>query len=145
MADPASDPALSVCFSVTIDQHDLGAFMTCEGLAVEVTVEQREEGGNNLYIHQLPGRIKYTNVKFTRPVNAESAKVRDWLASMSTGVTRTTAEITALTSDGQKVASWGLTGVFPVKWQGPSFSLDSPKVATETLELAHHGFLSSGA
>ena len=145
MADPASDPALSVCFAVTIDQHDLGAFMTCEGLAVEVTVEQREEGGNNLYIHQLPGRIKYTNVKFTRPVNAESAKVRDWLASMSTGVTRTTAEITALTSDGQKVASWGLTGVFPVKWQGPSFSLDSPKVATETLELAHHGFLSSGA
>ena len=145
MADPASDPALSVCFSVTIDQHDLGAFMTCEGLSVEVTVEQREEGGNNLYVHQLPGRIKYTNVKFTRPVNAESAKVRDWLASMSSGVTRTTAEITALTSDGQKVASWGLTGVFPVKWQGPSFSLDSPKVATETLELAHHGFLSSGA
>ena len=145
MADPASDPALSVCFAVTIDQHDLGAFMTCEGLAVEVTVEQREEGGNNLYVHQLPGRIKYTNVKFTRPVNAESAKVRDWLASMSSGVTRTTAEITALTSDGQKVASWGLTGVFPVKWQGPSFSLDSPKVATETLELAHHGFLSSGA
>ena len=144
MADPASDPALSVCFSVTIDQHDLGAFMTCDGLAVEVTIEQREEGGNNLYVHQLPGRIKYTNVKFTRPVNAESAKVRDWLASMSTGVTRTTAEITALTSDGQKVASWGLTGVFPVKWQGPSFSLDSPKVATETLELAHHGFLSSG-
>jgi phage tail-like protein len=84
-------------------------------------------------------------VKFTRPVNAESAKVRDWLASMSGGVTRTTAEIVALSSDGQKVASWGLTGVFPVKWQGPSFSLDSPKVATETLELAHHGFLSSGA
>ena len=145
MADPASDPALSVCFAVTIDQHDLGAFMTCEGLAVEVTVEQREEGGNNLFVHQLPGRIKYTNVKFTRPVNAESSKVRDWLASMSNGVTRTTAEITALSSDGKKVASWGLTGVFPVKWQGPSFSLDSPKVATEMLELAHHGFLSSGA
>ena len=146
MADPSSDPALSVCFSVTIDQHDLGAFMTCEGLAVEVAVEQREEGGNNLFVHQLPGRIKYTNVKFTRPVNAESAKVRDWLASMSSGgVTRTTAEIVALSSDGKKVASWGLTGVFPVKWQGPSFSLESPKVATETLELAHHGFLSSGA
>lgn len=145
MADPNSDPALSVCFSVTIDQHDLGAFMTCDGLAVEVAVEQREEGGNNLFVHQLPGRIKYTNVKFTRPVNADSAKVRDWLAGMSGGVSRTTAEIVAMTSDGQPVASWGLTGVIPVKWQGPSFSLDSPKVATETLELAHHGFLSSGA
>jgi phage tail-like protein len=144
MADPAADPALSVCFTVTIDQHDLGAFMTCDGLALEVAVEQREEGGNNMFVHQLPGRIKYSNVKFTRPVNADSAKVRDWLASLTNGVTRTTAEIVAMTSDGQPVASWGLTGVIPVKWQGPSFSFDSPKVATETLELAHHGFLSSG-
>ena len=146
MADPTSDPALSVCFSVTIDQHDLGAFMTCEGLAVEVTVEQREEGGNNLYVHQLPGRIKYTNVKFTRPVNAESAKVRDWLASMSSAA-----------SPAPPPRSWRSpptarrwpAGASPAcsrcKWQGPSFSLDSPKVATETLELAHHGFLSSGA
>ena len=142
MADPTSDPAVTVCFSVTIDQHNLGAFMTCDGLSLEIQVEQREEGGNNLYVHQLPGRIKYTNIKFTRPVNAESAKVRDWLASMTGGgIKRTTAEIVAMTPDGKKVASWGLTGVIPVKWQGPSFSVDSPKVATETLELAHHGFL----
>ncbi len=38
------------------------------------------------------------------------------------------------------VASWGLLGVIPVRWTGPSLNLDSPKVATETLELAHHGF-----
>jgi hypothetical protein len=31
--------------------------------------------------------------------------------------------------------------VIPVRWSGPQLSLDSPKVATETLELAHHGFL----
>ncbi|HKE97848.1 MAG TPA: phage tail protein, partial [Actinomycetes bacterium] len=32
-------------------------------------------------------------------------------------------------------------GVFPVRWQGPALNVDSPKVATESLELAHHGFL----
>ena len=37
--------------------------------------------------------------------------------------------------------TWTLTGVIPVRWTGPSLSVDSPKVATETLELAHHGFL----
>jgi hypothetical protein len=31
--------------------------------------------------------------------------------------------------------------VIPVKWQGPSFSAESAKVATETLEIAHHGFM----
>lgn len=145
MADVTSDPAVSVCFSVKLDGHDLGAFMTCEGLSLEIQVEQREEGGNNAFVHQLPGRIKYTNVKFSRPINADSGKVRSWLASMTQGVRRTTAEIVAMSSDGKPVATWGLSGVIPVKWQGPSFSLESPKVATETLELAHHGFLASGA
>ena len=35
---------------------------------------------------------------------------------------------------------WRLLGLVPVRWTGPSLNLDSPKVATETLELAHHGF-----
>jgi hypothetical protein len=30
--------------------------------------------------------------------------------------------------------------VIPVKWSGPGLNLDSPKVAMETLEIAHHGF-----
>ena len=141
MADPASDPALSVCFAVTIDQHDLGAFMTCDGLAVEVTVEQREEGGNNLFVHQLPGRMKYTNIKLTRPINGDTEKVARWLAGMAVEVKRTNAEIAAMSADGKKVASWSFMGVIPVKWTGPQLSVDSPKVATESLELAHHGFL----
>ena len=45
-----------------------------------------------------------------------------------------------MTAERKVVASWGLLGVVPVRWTGPSLNLDSPKVATETLELAHHGF-----
>ena len=45
-----------------------------------------------------------------------------------------------MTAERKVVASWGLLGVIPVKWSGPGLNLDSPKVATETLELAHHGF-----
>jgi phage tail-like protein len=56
------------------------------------------------------------------------------------GITRGTAEIEALTPHMEKLVSWRLNGVIPVKWQGPSFSAESPKVAVETLEIAHHGF-----
>jgi hypothetical protein len=38
-----------------------------------------------------------------------------------------------------------LHGVIPVRWTGPSLNLDTPKVATETLEVAHHGILPGGA
>jgi phage tail-like protein len=63
-----------------------------------------------------------------------------WLSSMTTGVTVRTASISAMTADGKVIAKWSLMGVIPVRWTGPSLNLDSPKVATETLEIAHHGF-----
>jgi phage tail-like protein len=145
MADVTTDPAVTVCFTVEIDGHQLGAFTGCEGLGCEVTVEQREEGGNNGFVHQLPGRIKYSNVKLTRPVNADTRNVASWLASMVGGVRRTTARVTARSADGTAIMDWSLAGVFPVRWQGPSLNVDAPKVATESLELAHHGFLSGAA
>ena len=136
------ETALSVCFSVKIDDAELGSFNSCDGLGCEVVIEQREEGGNNSFVWQLPTRIKYGNVKLTRPVGKDSAKLTAWLASFATGVKRHTATISARASDDSKiVASWHLDGVIPVRWTGPQLSLDSPKVATETIELAHHGFL----
>jgi phage tail-like protein len=141
MADVISDPAVAVCFTVRIDNQDLGAFTQCDGLGCEVVIEQREEGGNNLFVHQLPGRIKYTNVKLTRPVNGDTEKVARWIGGMANQVKRTSAEISAMSQDGTKVASWSLEGVIPVKWTGPQLSVESPKVATESLEIAHHGFL----
>ncbi len=143
--DAATDPAVSVCFTVTVDGENLGYFSSCEGLGAEVVMEQREEGGNNAFIWQLPSRIKYTTVKLARAVGRDSYKITEWLIGFATEVTRKTACITAMTGDRQVVASWNLDGVMPVRWSGPSLNLDSPKVAMETLELAHHGFLPKGA
>ena len=135
------DPAISVCFTVQIDGRELGVFTACSGLGVEVTIEQREEGGNSGFVHMLPGRLKYTNVKLTRPLDADSAKIAAWFARMATSPERSTAEISACRADGSVVATWSLTSVIPVRWSGPELTVDSTKVCMETLELAHHGFL----
>jgi len=142
MADYESYPPTTVHFSVEIDDQDLGVFTACEGLGCEVVIEQRAEGGNNGFVHQFGGQIKYSNVKLTRPINRDSAKVAAWFADLAVHkVERPTATIAALDPDGETViAKWELQEVIPVRWQGPSFSIDGPKVATETLELAHHGF-----
>lgn len=135
------EPAISVRFTVLIDDNELGAFTTCEGLGCEVVLEQREEGGNNGFIWQLPTRIKYSNVKLTRPICKDSEKLTAWLASFASGVKLHTATINAMATDSQIVATWNLDGVLPVRWSGPSLNPDSPKIAMETIELAHHGFL----
>jgi phage tail-like protein len=136
-----ADPAVTVCFAVSIDDDDLGTFNSCEGLGVEVVLEQREEGGNNGLVWQLPTRLKYSNVKLSRPLGKDTVKVAQWFAGMVNGVQPKTATISAMTADRQVVAQWGLLGVVPVRWTGPSLNLDSPKVATETVEIAHHGIL----
>lgn len=136
-----SDPAVAYMFKVKIDNQDLGLWNSFEGLGMETVIEAREEGGNNQFIHQLPGRLKYTNVKISRPVGPDSSKVAKWLSDMAVAVKRTTALITALGPDNNEIVSWSLDGVVPVRWTGPAFNVESAKVATETLELAYHGFL----
>lgn len=140
MTDVMSDPAVAVCFTVKIDQVDLGTFSSCEGLGCEVVIEQREEGGNQFFVHQLPGRIKYTNVKLTRPINGDTEKVAAWFARMANPTQRMGAQIVAKTLEGKDVARWSLVEVIPVKWTGPQLGVENLKVATETLEIAHHGF-----
>jgi phage tail-like protein len=137
------DPAVTVCFLVTIDGVDLGLFNTCDGLGVEVNVETRQEGGNNGFAYQFPGPLKYTNIKLTRPLNADSARIAQWISSVGPGLQRSTGQVQAMTLGGQTVCTWNLQGVMPVKWSGPQFNTESPKLAIETLELAHHGFLSN--
>ena len=62
---------------------------------------------------------------------------------MTSGVKRRTATIAVMRGDGSVVATWDLDGVVPVRWSGPTLNLDSPKVAIETVEIAHHGFRNS--
>ena len=71
MADPkpaVADPGVAYVFKVRIDGHELGLWNSFEGLGMETSIETREEGGNNFFVHQLPGRLKYTNVKISRPL-----------------------------------------------------------------------------
>ncbi|MGB3256778.1 MAG: phage tail protein [Ornithinimicrobium sp.] len=138
------EPPVTTCWRVSIDGHALGSFISCEGLGLEVVLEQREEGGNNGFIWQIPTRIKFSNIKLSRPVCKDTKNVLQWLAGMALKVESQTASIQAMTADNNCVVDWSLSGVVPVRWTGPSLNADSPKVATETIELAHHGFSVKG-
>lgn len=137
---PAQDLAASVFFAVSVDNIDLGWFTSVDGLGCEIELQPFEEGGNNGFVWQLPTRIKYTNIKLSRPADTSMSKIADWFAGMHRGIKPTTATIEARDSDNKLVMSWEFTGVVPVRWTGPSFSTDSGKAATESLELAHRGF-----
>src|SRR6478736_1972729 len=116
LADP--DAPVGVCFAVELDEKSIGIFNTCEGLGLEVVMEQREEGGNNGFVWQLPTRMKYTNIKLSRPIGPDSATLTKWIVKALNGLTPITGVISALDAEGKPVAEWTLTGVVPVRWTG---------------------------
>ncbi|MCX5398700.1 MULTISPECIES: phage tail protein [unclassified Streptomyces] len=136
----SQDPGSTIWFSLSIDGESLGYFNGCEGLASEVEVEHHQEGGNNGFVWALPTRVTFSTIRLTRPLTPDTAKVAKWISSVQTGIKRPTAQIAALRADGSEVASWGLIDVLPVRWTGPTLDPGSPAVATEVLEIAHHGF-----
>src|SRR5436309_14295494 len=127
--------AQSLRFRVKIDgDGDLGNWSKCDGLSVEYDVFEYKEGGENAFIHRIPGRAKYQNVKLTRPVNKDSKKVADWMAKLKLEVKRQTAEIALLDSEGRRIATWNLEGVLPVRRNGPSLCSAPNQAATERRE-----------
>src|SRR5206468_8722192 len=99
------EPAIALTYKVFLDHAPLGVFTGCDGLGVEVMLEQREEGGNQDFIHQLPVRLKYTNVKLTRPIDQQSRLISNYIAKMSGDLKRGTGEIIALGWDLLPVAT----------------------------------------
>ena len=141
-----NDPAVSIRFHLKVDQLAIGWWNSFEGLGMETAVMQLEEGGNNAFVHQLPTRLKYTNIKLSRPINEDSHKVATWFMDIAKVVKRGhNASIKAVDGAGKTIAEWHLVDVVPVRWTGPTFNVETPKMAMETLEMAFHGFLAGAA
>jgi phage tail-like protein len=112
-----------------------------------VQVEEIREGGQNGFVHQIPGRMTWPNLVFRRGVTNSNA-LFEWFqktsgegfASNSNKLTRSTGAVTVIDPVGARLRSWEFIDVFPVRWAGPDFSVASTDPLEEELEVTHHGF-----
>jgi phage tail-like protein len=133
--------ALSHLFHVTLDWVDIGLWTECSGLGVEYDMMEWEEGGQNFFVHQLPGRMKFTEITLKRPIDKDSPKLRKYVASVIIGsAVRSTASIAVYDANLTKIQSWSFIDVVPKSWKGPTFSANDEQVAIEEFTFAHHGF-----
>ena len=109
-------------------------------LTAEIEVMTYNEGGRNDAVHKLPTRMKHPNLVLKRGVTAVK-DLQQWTLDSYMGPARKEVTLTMYNEALTKLRTWSFKNAYPVKWTGPQFSVDSPKVAMETLELAHHGFL----
>ena len=136
-------------FLFEVDGVQIGVFSQVSGLEVRVDVATYQEGGENGYTHNLPGRMTWPNIVLRRGIT-DSDALFSWVnktagsgfSANSNSLTRSTGAITVIGTDGTRLRAWELQGVFAVRWRGPNFDTGSGDPLYEELELAHHGFTS---
>jgi phage tail-like protein len=130
-------------FKVVIDNgsYDLGSWAKVEGLEVswDLAEYRAGDGGNSRWYY--PGNTKYQSIKLTRAACQDTKTVKDWLSKTSFEHEQQSGKIELLDSEGKSVADWNLRSVFPAHWRIEGFDAGASKVAQETLELVHLGFL----
>lgn len=139
---PAGPERQMTSFWVVVDGVALPTFTECQGLGAEYAFESWAEGGQNHFVHQLPGRVSFSPVTLTRYVDGASGGLAAWFSSVGDTAQRArTARISAVDAGGTAIAHWDLSDAYAAKYTGPSFSVGGTTAATESVELVHHGFV----
>lgn len=142
------EPALGYLFDLVIDGVELGGFSGVDGISASYDVTEVKEGGENAFVHALPGRVKYSNVTLSRAIDQSSQRLAGWFTEYQTLIATggrhrpMSASVSALNAGHQTIARWQFADVVPIKYTGPSFDATSPKLAMEKFEFAHQGFWS---
>jgi len=129
-------------FIVKFDGKVIGTFMELSGLSVEIETEDVKEGGQNDYVHKLPGRMKWPNLVLKRGIT-DPDNLFQWFlkaADDDSPAEPVHGSVQFLDESGKPVRTWNFEGGIPVKWSGPKLAVSSTEIATEELEIAHHGF-----
>lgn len=132
-----------------IDGVRVAAFTEVSGLQVEMDTTDTEikEGGQNEFVHRMPGRLKWSNLVLKRGTTTDN-RLFQWFEKTSgegfagegNALDRTAVALAMVDSSGEIVRTWVFFDAFPVKWIGPKFASTSSELASEQLEVAHHGF-----
>ena len=147
MSEDELGDANSATFLFEVDGVDIGRFEEVSGLEVSIETEDIPEGGQNSFIHKMPGRMSWPNIVLKRGVTKQD-NLLSWFNESSgeqfsangNKLVRKSAAITLLDRAGKRLRSWDFTDAYPVKWTGPRFAAGSSDAADEELEITHHGF-----
>src|ERR1043165_3545360 len=71
-------------FYVEIDSMTQAVFSEVSGLGIEMVVEEVEEGGNNGFVHRLPGRCKVSNLTLKRGITNSNDFLK-WITEVARG------------------------------------------------------------
>jgi phage tail-like protein len=126
--------------NVTANSTFAGVFKSLTGLEVSYDVHEYREGGNNEFVHHLPGRVHYPNLVLSWGLT-NSDLLQQWFFQTHAQAQLQQVTIALAIREGGSVSEprkWTFADAFPVRWSGPGFQTGTEDWS-ETLEIAHSG------
>jgi phage tail-like protein len=134
-----TDSYAATRFYVEIGGVNHAVFTEVSGLQIETEVLEFREGGNNGFVHRLPGPIRVANVTLKHGL-VESSELFNWYMRVAAGRFEPRhLSVIVYDNQGKQTARWDFLNAYPVRWVGPMLTGDGGEIAIETLELAHSG------
>lgn len=116
-------PPVSYYFEVTVGTLTGVDCLFSEVSGIEMEMElgsELKEGGNNSYVHHLPGRTKYADLVLKRGLVPKSSALFSWCQKTIAGnynekIVPKTVTVKLLGDDGQTLVSWNFKNAYPKK------------------------------
>lgn len=142
-----NDLPVATGFQFIVDNHPIGVFREVSGLQVTLQTEEITEGGQNAFVHKVPGRMEWEPIVFKRGLTNGDALFQwfydcsgEGFAAKGDKVHRSSGSIVAMSMSGRWLRAWDLIDAFPIRWTGPQFGSEKFEPLEEELEIIHHGF-----
>jgi len=113
-------------------------FQEVSGLSVDVNLETYNEGGENRFVHRLPGRTRYSDLVLKRGMTLVSG-VTAWCvdAIENFNYQPTNMLISLLNEDHIPVSSWYVANAIPIKYDITGLNAEQNQIVIESMTLRY--------
>ncbi|MEM6395395.1 MAG: phage tail protein [Bacteroidota bacterium] len=138
----------SFYFLATIDDEEKpAAFQEVTGITAQIETAEINEGGENRFVHRVPGRVKYENLVLKRGMLQIRSAFYQWCyQSLNGNLSQRKAPkdlrvdlVDGQSENNQVLRGWVFAGGYPIKWEVGQRSADGEQVI-ESLEFAYTHF-----
>ena len=103
-----------------------GSFREVSGIRSEMTVEEVAEGGENRFMHVLPGRVKHPRLVLKRGVAPANSMLVRWCKAVLEGglgipLVPKLVSVQLMNGEGNPVRAWSFANAYPVAWEVEAF------------------------
>jgi phage tail-like protein len=113
-------------------------FQEVSGLTADVTLDTYNEGGENRFVHRLPGRTRYSDLVLKRGMTLVSG-ITAWCqdAIENFNFQPTNLLISLLNEDHLPVSSWYIANAIPIKYDISGLNAEQNQIVIESLTLRY--------